>query len=240
MDTTQRVESLLILWDIDGTLLQPAGQGNNEYECAIRHVLPSVTLNNVVTHGKTDLQIVNEYLQAVDDRDANILKIMERLDVLSSRFDTDTGRIPALDGVNEALSDAHERGYTNGLLTGNTLARAMNKLRGAGVVPSLISWEESFFGATTSQRAELTTRARRAFPGRAMVVIGDTPSDGNAAAYAGIPFVGVETGIFGSDELSAAGAVLCIPDLTGDRAELNRVLSEIANDYLLVGDMSKL
>ena len=46
-----------------------------------------------------------------------------------------------------------------------------------------------------------------------MVIIGDTPRDGQAAGAAHIEFVGVTTGAFGAEALTEAGAVKVIPDL---------------------------
>ena len=45
------------------------------------------------------------------------------------------------------------------------------------------------------------------------MIVGDTPTDDVAAAAAGIPFIGVATGIFSVARLRQTGAVLVLPDL---------------------------
>lgn len=218
--------NLLILWDIDGTLLQPAGGGQNEYELAIETVVPGLALERVYTQGKTDRQIVEEYLTGRDVAPETVWRVLERIDVLSSRFGRESHRIPALDGVDETLARMQALGYTNGLLTGNTPARAMSKLRGSGIDTTLIAWEESFFGTNALVRSDMTVAARRVFPDRPIVIVGDTPRDGEAAAAAGLPFIGVETGMYDRNALTQAGAIASVRDLTG--AELDSTLAGIA------------
>jgi len=71
-------------------------------------------------------------------------------------------------------------------------------------------------------RAELVHVARRAagsaygadFSGPATVLVGDTPLDVAAALAAGARAVGVATGSYSPDQLTAAGAHVVLPDLT--------------------------
>jgi phosphoglycolate phosphatase len=62
-------------------------------------------------------------------------------------------------------------------------------------------------------RADIARRARTAVGDATLVIVGDTPSDGEAAAAAGIPFLAVATGAFDETALREAGAALVIPDL---------------------------
>ncbi len=221
---TKQLEIPLILWDIDGTLLAPMSGGENEYEEAISWVIPNLPLERVVTHGKTDRQVVEEYLANEGD-ELHVAKVLERLDIMSSRYETSEHKIPALPRVTDALGITGALGYRNALLTGNTPARAMSKLRGAGIDCDRISWEESFFGINARSRSSITREARTVFPDRPMVIIGDTVRDGEAAADAGIAFIGVETGAYTGDQLLEAGAIATVGDLVRGIEDLQIVLN---------------
>lgn len=224
-------ESLLVLWDIDGTLLSPVGGVNEDYELALGAVHPGVSLCDVHTHGKTDRQVVEEYLvgSGLDVQDAPL--VLEQLDMISHKYLTDAGRLPALDGVDDALARAAAAGHTNALLTGNTPARAINKLTGSGMDTSRISWRESYFGTNAPTRPLLTAAARRRNPERRVVIIGDTPLDGHAAADAGLLFIGVTTGVYAGDTLWDAGAIEVVPDLITGAERLDQALSGLLTAY---------
>ena len=220
-------ESLLALWDIDGTLLHPAGGGNEDYEIAVARVFPDAHLDHVNTHGKTDRQNVEEYLRGAGLDIANAPLVLEQLDIISQKYLTDAGRIPALDGVDHALARLAQAGIRNGLLTGNTPARAINKLSGSGMDTSNVAWAESFFGANAPLRSAVTAGARARFPERTIVIIGDTPLDGEAAAAVGFQFIGVATGIFDAETLRHAGARVVINDLVSGIDTLEAALTEL-------------
>lgn len=220
--------SLLVLWDIDGTLLYPIGGGNVEYERAVLAIHPEVDLTEVQTQGKTDRQVVHEYLQAAGKRVEDAPRVLEHLDELSAHYESAERRIPVLAGVPETLRRVQAHGYVNGLLTGNTRTRALRKLRGAGLALELIAWEQSFFGADSPTRGDVTRRARERYPDRPMVIIGDTPLDGAAAAQAGLPFIAVSTGHYGAAELEAAGAAIVIDDLVSGADRLDVALRGVA------------
>jgi phosphoglycolate phosphatase len=101
-----------------------------------------------------------------------------------------------LPGVPDVLRRLHERGLRNGLLTGNSEVRSRNKLTGAGLDPGLIDWDCSFFGSRSPTRPDLARTARRTWPDTKLLIVGDTPLDGIAAAAAGIPFAAICTGVY--------------------------------------------
>lgn len=217
-----------MLWDIDGTLLEPAGGGNADYEAAVAVVHPGVELRPVHTHGKTDRQNVEEYLAGAGLPLSDAALVLEQLDVISHKYLLDGSRLAALPGANEALHALREEGHVNGLLTGNTPARAINKLTGAGIEVADITWQESFFGANASTRPAVTAAARLRFPERRIVIVGDTPLDGDAAAAADLEFIAVATGVYDADSLWASGAVAVLPDLVSGADELSRLLGSEA------------
>jgi phosphoglycolate phosphatase-like HAD superfamily hydrolase len=64
--------------------------------------------------------------------------------------------------------------------------------------------------------ARSTAQARhdREFPGRATVLVGDTPRDVEAALATDAAVVGVATGMYSVDDLRMAGAHTVLGDLT--------------------------
>ena len=155
---------------------------------------------------------------------------MGRLDGWAPGSDPEPPLTPPLAGVTETLRRMAELGHVNGLLTGNTPARALAKLRASGIDLSRIRWEESFFGANAAARADMTRAARDRFPGRRIVIVGDTPRDGEAAAEAGLAFLGVETGVYDAAALREAGAFATVADLVAGADDLDRALALVASD----------
>ena len=214
--------NVLVLWDIDGTLLA-AGQDNAPYPRAIAGVVSGAEVEGFATDGMTDAQGTALHLERAGlDRDL-LPAVVERMDIHSHEYLT-TKPLSALPGVNEALEFVASLGATNALLTGNTPARAINKLRGAGIDTELIAWEDSFFGGNAESRSVMTHRARDRFPEWRIVVIGDTPLDGQAAGEAGLDFLGVTTGLYGAEGLEDAGAFLVIEDLVSGLQALGEAL----------------
>ena len=221
--------SLLVLWDIDGTLLVSDRNGTEPYDRAIHALHPDAQVELIPTHGMTDCQATALYLKAANLELTEIPLVLEQLDIQSAEYLTDKARIAPLAGVDEALARVASRGFTNGLLTGNTPARAINKLTGSGMDTGLICWEQSFFGATAALRSDVTQRARIRFPDRPIVIIGDTPLDGQAAVGAGIEFIGVTTGAYGAEALREAGAPSVVDDLVTGLDEIDEVLQRFAS-----------
>ena len=107
------------------------------------------------------------------------------------------------------------------LLTGIIPAMAQVKLSALGLTAHL-DLEIGAYGDVSPNRADLVPVARRNaaaryggdYSGRATVVVGDTPSDIEAAAAHGARSVGVATGQFTGTELADAGADAVLADLT--------------------------
>jgi phosphoglycolate phosphatase len=107
------------------------------------------------------------------------------------------------------------------LLTGNIPAMARVKLGALGLTAHL-DLDIGAYGDVSRVRADLVPVARRNaaaryggdFAGRATVLIGDTPSDIEAAAAHGARSVAVASGQFTGQQLAAAGADAVLADLT--------------------------
>ena len=217
--------STYILWDVDGTLVRNGSDAGNLYheavELAVGQAIPNRLPN---THGKTDGQVLRETLAAHGLPGELHAAASLHLDELS-RLRHESGRHRELcPGVQEALAATADRGWVNALLTGNSASRSRYKITGAGVDAAVFDWEHSWFGDVSPVRSQLTQRARAELPGHTLVIVGDTPGDDSAARAAGIPFIAVATGVYGSDDLRETGAILVIEDL---ESGLNALLAAV-------------
>jgi phosphoglycolate phosphatase-like HAD superfamily hydrolase len=203
-----------VLWDVDGTLLLNSSVAGRLYDRAITEVTgvePSGRRPN--EHGKTDAQILTERLADLGLDGGLLPAVRERLDALSADAYTGEAARRTAPGVEGAVRAVATTGWRNGLLTGNSPARIRAKFASAGLDAALFDEPLWYTGEATPVRADLARRARAAVPDGALVIVGDTPSDGEAAAAAGIPFFAVTTGAFGEAPLRDAGAALVLPDL---------------------------
>jgi phosphoglycolate phosphatase-like HAD superfamily hydrolase len=203
-----------ILWDVDGTLVKNGKDAGNLYHEAVELAHGASIANRLPnTHGKTDGQIIRETLEA-HGLDAGLHEsALAHLDELSRLRHVAGNHRVVCDGAIEAVAAAAALGYTNGLLTGNSAARARYKITGAGFSAEAFDWEHSYFGERSPIRSELTLRARAAVGDARVVIIGDTPNDGIAALAADMDFVAVATGAFTASELRETSALLVVEDL---------------------------
>jgi phosphoglycolate phosphatase-like HAD superfamily hydrolase len=222
-----------VLWDVDGTLLLNSSVAGRLYDRAITDVTgvaPSGRRPN--EHGKTDAQIITERLADLGFGPELLPAVRDRLDLLSADAYTGNAARQAAPGVAEAIAAVAGAGWRNGLLTGNSPARIRAKFASAGLDPARFDDGLWFTGEATAVRADIARRARAAVPEGVLVIIGDTPSDGDAAAAAGIPFVGVATGAFDEESLRAAGAALVLPDLEAGLDDLLAALTAFARELV--------
>jgi phosphoglycolate phosphatase-like HAD superfamily hydrolase len=208
-------DHLLLLWDIDGTLLQYGGA--REHAAALIQALretydvdlPDDAVTRVRPMGKTDLRIAREVLasagiEAVPDGDwiARVWELYREADLARLRQG-------AMDGAREALAWAAQAGHVNALLTGNIEPVAHHKLAAAGL-GEWFARGQGAFGSDAEDRRELVPIARQragGWPAERTVVIGDAPGDVECALAGGAHAVAL-LGHFGRDELEGAHAYL--------------------------------
>jgi phosphoglycolate phosphatase len=230
------VGDLLVLWDIDYTLLSAVGLGNRLYQAVFRDMfgrdLPAVAPKA----GRTDRAILLDTLALagvarpkahVDDFLAALAREVAALD----------GSVPAevraLPGAAAAIAALAAAGIRQSVLTGNIRPLAAVKLAAAGLGEHL-DLDVGAYGELHEVRAELVAVARQAaraaygadFTGPSTVLVGDTPLDVAAALATGARAVGVATGSFLAADLAAAGAHAVLPDLTDAALVLAAVTGE--------------
>jgi phosphoglycolate phosphatase len=223
------VTSLLVLWDVDLTLIRTGGAGVAVYELAFRQMFDrELPTARVSMAGRTDRAIALEILTA-----GGILEPRDHLDefqaIQAAHAPSVAPLISAngqvLPGVPEALA-AVARGRPGlavfqSVLTGNVRAMADVKLVSLGLTEHL-DLDAGAYGTESEIRADLVPVAQRNaaarygedFSGAATVLVGDTPLDVEAARTAGARAVGVATGEFTVEDLAEAGADAVLPDLT--------------------------
>lgn len=221
--------SLLVLWDVDQTLVLARGVGSAIYGVAFRELfgreLPVVKVSMA---GRTDRAIALDILAA-----GGISEPREHIDdfqaIQAAHAPSMAPQIVAngqvLPGVPAALA-AVARGrpglrVIQSVLTGNVRAMSDVKLASLGLAQSL-DLESGAYGTESEIRADLVPIAQRNakarygedFSGAATVLVGDTPLDVEAALTAGARAVAVATGAFTFEDLVEAGADAVLPDLT--------------------------
>jgi phosphoglycolate phosphatase-like HAD superfamily hydrolase len=229
---------VLILFDIDGTLLTGATEAHKDaMRAALREVhgieAPDALRSSVSAAGRTDGEIARLLLLLAG---VSAERIDERADAVrdaccreyAHRCPEDLSHT-VIPGVPELLASLSVRAGTRlALLTGNFEPIARLKLARAGIGKHFPSGQGAF-GSDAEDRAALPSIARRraadggvAHPREQTIVIGDTPLDIACARADGVRAVAVATGPYGVEELREADAVA--PDPRG----LMRVLVEVA------------
>ncbi len=211
--TRNRVPAV-VLFDIDGTLLDSGGAGARALGRAFEELLglrPS--FEGVRFDGATDPWLVREIsARAGRELDAGTTEaLLERYVELLPAELTAATRYRLLPGVVATLDALGAAGAPLGLCTGNVVRGARAKLSHGGL------WERFPFGGFGSDaeardeivRAALSRAAgalgRPLAPEEALVV-GDTPRDVAAARAAGVPCLAVASGRHDLAELRATGA----------------------------------
>ena len=219
---------LLVLWDIDGTLVDSAGHGRHAFEEAFEDVVGGVP-EWVEYAGRTDHQIAlsmlngsAEHLPALLDQLAERLAAREELIAAEGRV---------YPGVPETLAALHETdGVINSLLTGNLEANAAVKV-GAFGLDRWLDFEAGAYGSDPHERrSDLVAVARERAAARygeptGAVLIGDTPLDVMAAREAGARAVAVATGFADLDALRESEPDALLQDLRDTDAALRAITS---------------
>ena len=214
---------LLLLWDIDGTLLQRA---STEHAEAIKRAIRAVhgdhldldAVRGVQAAGRTDGAIARDLLLACGVEPAAIdaeVRAVQReacrayLDLCPSDLSAKVAP-----GIPELLAElAGDARFRLSLVTGNFEPVARLKLERAGIGHHFEPGQGGF-GTDAEAREELppVARARAGsngspWPRQRTLVIGDTPNDIACARADGIGVIAVTTGPFDEAALAAADAI---------------------------------
>jgi phosphoglycolate phosphatase-like HAD superfamily hydrolase len=214
----------LLLFDIDGTLIDCGGQGRTVIRQALLDVFG--TAGEVDTYnfaGRTDSRIVLDVLTGAGLTEEEILAGLPRLRdryLADLERTLDRERMRLLPGVLEILEELAVRpDVTLALLTGNWEAGARSKL-------ARFDLNRFFpfgaFGSDATDRDDLppvaleraARRTGRRFRPEEALIIGDSVHDVGCARAHGLPVLAVATGRTSLEELRRAGAEQVVADLT--------------------------
>ena len=227
----------LVLFDIDGTLVNSMGAGKAALEIAMLTVYGETgPIASFDFHGRTDPAIVRGLLRAVDWTDEEIEAGFEATwDSYLAALDRDLaerdGQVRTLPGVIELLEaiEGDER-FAPGLVTGNMEGGARRKLRAAGLGGR---FGFGAYGSDSEWREDLPPVAReraqrwygRRFEMQTAIVVGDTPEDIRCARANGARALAVSTGRHSVEELQEHGPDAVFENLS-DTSRVVRMLAD--------------
>jgi phosphoglycolate phosphatase len=213
----------LILFDIDGTLIDSGGAGTRSLDLALKELFSvENAFYGISMAGKTDTQIIKEGLMKHGmSADGNVESIVRvYLDHLREEINNDRKHVKP--GIYELLENLQQRRESGlGLLTGNLEQGARIKLGPFGLNKYFSS---GAFGSDDEDRNNLLPIAVNRFEELfrikieidSCIIVGDTPRDVECAHIYGAMCIGVATGPYSVEDLIAAGADYVFKDLSGN------------------------
>ncbi len=204
----------LLLFDIDGTLIDTGGAGRSALHSAMLDVYGDVGAFDAFSfHGKTDPAIVRALLRDAGRSDAAVDEGLAELwtryfDYLDEELERRATTLSVYPGVLRLLTELGRSTEVGlGLVTGNVEGGAWRKLRACGLSGHFAL---GAFGSDSEAREQLPPiaieRARSrlgvSFAPADVVLIGDTPEDIRAARCTGVGVLAVASGRFSRSELS--------------------------------------
>jgi len=211
----------LLLFDIDGTLIDSGGAGVRSLNLAFKKIFSiENAFKEISMAGKTDSQIIKECLQKHGlSANGDFETVIEAyLFNLSREINNDKKHVKP--GIYEILNSLSQKeNILTGLLTGNIEMGARIKLE-----PFKLNkfFPAGAFGSDHEDRNQLLPIAVKRFEllsGSKInihecIVIGDTPRDVECAHIYGAISIGVATGPYSVAELQEAGADYVVKDFS--------------------------
>jgi phosphoglycolate phosphatase-like HAD superfamily hydrolase len=206
------------IFDIDGTLLNSRdGVHYNAFHSAMREFFGITSnIDGVPVHGNTDPGIIRAVLKREGVSDTDFTAVWPRFaEHMCAEVERNrSGLRPELcPSVSDLTTVLHGAGKLLGVASGNLERIAWAKLEAAGLRPYFT------FGSFSDRREKREdifrygigeARRRLNNPTAAVYVVGDTPSDVQAARAVGAPIIAVATGIFSMAELASHGPDTCV------------------------------
>jgi phosphoglycolate phosphatase len=211
----------LILFDIDGTLIDTGGAGSRSLKLALKELFSiENAFQGISMAGKTDTEIIREGLiKHGISMDGNINTVVEAY-LKNLRKEILNDRKHVKPGVYKLLKELGIlKNVAIGLLTGNLEKGARIKLEPFGLNEYFPS---GAFGSDHDDRNKLLPIAvkrlenlyQRKIEIDNCIVIGDTPRDVQCAKIYRAKCIGVATGSYSIEQLIEAGADYAVKDLT--------------------------
>jgi phosphoglycolate phosphatase-like HAD superfamily hydrolase len=231
----------LVLWDVDGTLVQAGEVGRDIFTEAFQAVVgrapDQAAARALAMAGRTDPEIALEFLTAheIAEGATHLPAFSEALvTALAAKAAVIRERGRALPGARETLAAlGRADGVVQSLLTGNVQPNALLKLA-SFELDGYLDFDVGGFGSDHHHRPSLVEVARvkaerkygTGFEGTATVLVGDTPLDVAAGRAGGARVVAVATGPYRVEELEATDADAVLEDLRDTGAALAAILGD--------------
>jgi phosphoglycolate phosphatase len=223
------VSAILVLWDIDHTLIENHGVNKEIYALAFRLLTGREADHRARTDGRTEPEIMLDMLAQhgitpTGDHVARMPEALESATVANAAALRERGH--ELPGARDVLASFQaSAGIVQSVLSGNIRPNAVTKLSAFGL-EGFMDFEVGGYGSDDEVRANLvavaqaraTAKYGEAFDKANTILVGDTPRDVRAGRDGGARVVGVATGSDSVESLRAAGADVVLPDLRDTRA----------------------
>lgn len=233
---TQR--SLLVLWDVDHTLIENHGVNKETYAYAFQLLTGRQAEYPAQTEGRTDPEIIRDMmirhgLELTDDYKSRIPQVLEK--AMSSKASLLRERGHELPGARDALEALQATsGVVQSVLSGNIKPNSITKLS-AFDLDKYIDFDVGGYGSDDHVRANLVGVARRrasakygiTFDEATTIIIGDTPRDVRAGRDGGAYVIAVASGEDSEETLRDVGADVVLTDLRDTRALVDAVTSRL-------------
>lgn len=206
----------MILFDLDGTLIDAAAAQRSAYSAAFATVFGrDADLDSIPHQGATMHKILGLLAGgAIEPADREAFT-SAHADALRKQLHTSGVLIP---GVRACLNELTALGEPLGIITGNSQAATDVALNHFGVSHF---FGAGYYGNSASAREDLVALAIADYPD--CVIVGDTPFDVLAAQAHRCPAVAVSTGPFSAEVLAQTGADLVLTTLEGNATLLHHL-----------------
>ncbi len=226
----------VLLWDIDGTLMDSGMEGLICLSRAMEDVFSEIgPIKSYRLGGRTDWQIITHVMsEAGLDPDVIKTSLPTVFDAYARHVEIAAPffEMQILPGVAELMKNITSNpDFILGLVTGNVQKAVPHKLAAVGIDPSAFIF--GAFGDDHIDRNQLPPLALHRLEQQlgisvapeSVLVIGDTPFDIECARHTGLKVLGVATGDYSYDELAAHH-----PDyLLNDLSDIDSTMDILAN-----------
>jgi phosphoglycolate phosphatase len=225
---------LLVLWDVDHTLIENNGVNKETYAYAFQLLTGRRPEHPAQTDGRTEPEIVRNMLirhgiQPTREYTARIPKALERATTAKASSLRERGH--ELPGARDALAALQAMPeIVQSVLSGNMKPNALIKLSTFGL-DGYLDFEVGGYGSDDDVRSNLvgiardraSAKYRERFDKDTTVLIGDTPRDVQAGRNGGAYVVAVASGSDSMEVLHREGANTVLPDLRDTQAVVSAV-----------------
>lgn len=232
MGGMQKNSQRVLLFDIDGTLIDPSREGAICLGRALEDVYGLTgPIDQYDMAGKTDWRIITDLMgmagldpKAIEaSLPAAFAAYARHVEIAAPNL-----KMRLLPGVIDLINQlVHHPGFILGLVTGNVREAAPWKLQAAGLDPALFTF--GAFGSEHIDRNQLPALALyrleqqlgSSVPPESALVIGDTPHDITCARHAGVQVLCVATGTYTRQALANHGPDFLLDDLVDTQAVMD-------------------